>query len=75
MGIVATAIIIVVVAIPEGLPLAVSLTLAYSLKRMTADQAMASGSPCETLYPHHLQQVLTHQLLHMFLNWSAKQLI
>ncbi|PIN11028.1 Calcium transporting ATPase [Handroanthus impetiginosus] len=34
------AVTIVVVAIPEGLPLAVTLTLAYSMKRMMADQAM-----------------------------------
>ncbi|WRX09283.1 Cation-transporting P-type ATPase [Theobroma cacao] len=38
--IVAAAVTIVVVAIPEGLPLAVTLTLAYSMKRMMADQAM-----------------------------------
>ncbi|RVW23005.1 putative calcium-transporting ATPase 13, plasma membrane-type [Vitis vinifera] len=38
--IIAAAVTIVVVAIPEGLPLAVTLTLAYSMKRMMADQAM-----------------------------------
>ncbi|PPD82619.1 hypothetical protein GOBAR_DD20451 [Gossypium barbadense] len=42
VGIVAAAVTIVVVAIPEGLPLAVTLTLAYSMKRMMADQAMES---------------------------------
>lgn len=31
---------IVVVAVPIGLPLAVTLTLSYSMKRMMADQAM-----------------------------------
>ncbi|KAG6593093.1 Calcium-transporting ATPase 12, plasma membrane-type, partial [Cucurbita argyrosperma subsp. sororia] len=48
--IVAAAITIVVVAIPEGLPLAVTLTLAYSMKRMMADQAMVRElSACETM--------------------------
>ncbi|XP_060671417.1 putative calcium-transporting ATPase 13, plasma membrane-type [Ziziphus jujuba] len=37
---IAAAVTIVVVAIPEGLPLAVTLTLAYSMKRMMADKAM-----------------------------------
>ncbi|XP_058106722.1 calcium-transporting ATPase 12, plasma membrane-type-like [Magnolia sinica] len=46
----AAAIAILVVAIPEGLPLAVTLTLAYSMKRMIADQAMVrSLSACETM--------------------------
>ncbi|XP_026378540.1 putative calcium-transporting ATPase 13, plasma membrane-type [Papaver somniferum] len=46
----AAAITIVVVAIPEGLPLAVTLTLAYSMKRMMADQAMVRKlSACETM--------------------------
>ncbi|KAI8009790.1 putative calcium-transporting ATPase 13, plasma membrane-type [Camellia lanceoleosa] len=50
VGIVAAAITIVVVAIPEGLPLAVTLTLAYSMKRMMADQAMVRKlSACETM--------------------------
>ncbi|KAK3414947.1 hypothetical protein EUGRSUZ_H00522 [Eucalyptus grandis] len=39
-GIIATTVTIVGVAIPEGLPLAVTLTLAYSMKRMMADQVM-----------------------------------
>uniref|UniRef100_A0A5B6Z008 Calcium-transporting ATPase n=1 Tax=Davidia involucrata TaxID=16924 RepID=A0A5B6Z008_DAVIN len=48
--IVATAVTIVVVAIPEGLPLAVTLTLAYSMKRMMADHAMVRKlSACETM--------------------------
>lgn len=48
--IVAAAVTIVVVAIPEGLPLAVTLTLAYSMKRMMADQAMVRNlSACETM--------------------------
>ncbi|KAH9764766.1 putative calcium-transporting ATPase 13 plasma membrane-type [Citrus sinensis] len=42
VGIVADAVTIIVVAIPEGLPLAVTLTLAYSMKRMMADQAMVT---------------------------------
>ncbi|PIN02933.1 Calcium transporting ATPase [Handroanthus impetiginosus] len=50
VGIIAAAVTIVVVAIPEGLPLAVTLTLAYSMKRMMADQAMVRKlSACETL--------------------------
>ncbi|TYH55764.1 hypothetical protein ES332_D09G258000v1 [Gossypium tomentosum] len=50
VGIVAAAVTIVVVAIPEGLPLAVTLTLAYSMKRMMADQAMVRKlSACETI--------------------------
>ncbi|XP_068635819.1 calcium-transporting ATPase 12, plasma membrane-type-like [Aristolochia californica] len=48
--ILAAAVTIVVVAIPEGLPLAVTLTLAYSMKRMMADQAMVRNlSACETM--------------------------
>ncbi|GER24876.1 calcium-transporting ATPase [Striga asiatica] len=50
LRIVSTAVTIVVVAIPEGLPLAVTLTLAYSMKRMMADQAMVRKlSACETM--------------------------
>ncbi|CAK9165026.1 unnamed protein product [Ilex paraguariensis] len=48
--IIAAAVTIVVVAIPEGLPLAVILTLAYSMKKMMADQAMVRKlSACETM--------------------------
>lgn len=50
VSIVAAAVTIVVVAIPEGLPLAVTLTLAYSMKRMMADHAMVRKlSACETM--------------------------
>ncbi|KAL2506806.1 putative calcium-transporting ATPase 13 [Abeliophyllum distichum] len=50
LRIIAAAVTIVVVAIPEGLPLAVTLTLAYSMKRMMADQAMVRRlSACETM--------------------------
>jgi Ca2+-transporting ATPase len=50
VNIIAVAVTIVVVAIPEGLPLAVTLTLAYSMKRMMADQAMVRKLPaCETM--------------------------
>nr|GMD81719.1 putative calcium-transporting ATPase 13, plasma membrane-type [Ipomoea batatas] len=50
VGIIAAAVTIVVVAIPEGLPLAVTLTLAYSMKRMMSDQAMVRNlSACETM--------------------------
>ncbi|XP_043718884.1 putative calcium-transporting ATPase 13, plasma membrane-type [Telopea speciosissima] len=48
--IIADAVTIVVVAIPEGLPLAVTLTLAYSMKRMMVDQAMVRKlMACETM--------------------------
>ncbi|XP_057519687.1 calcium-transporting ATPase 12, plasma membrane-type-like [Amaranthus tricolor] len=48
--IISAAVTIVVVAIPEGMPLAVTLTLAYSMKRMMADQAMVRKlSACETM--------------------------
>ncbi|XP_062084491.1 putative calcium-transporting ATPase 13, plasma membrane-type [Humulus lupulus] len=50
LGIIAAAVTIVVVAIPEGLPLAVTLTLAYSMKRMMKDNAMVRKlSACETM--------------------------
>ncbi|KAK7364974.1 hypothetical protein VNO80_13724 [Phaseolus coccineus] len=50
VGIIADAVTIVVVAIPEGLPLAVTLTLAYSMKKMMADHAMVRKlSACETM--------------------------
>ncbi|PIN21458.1 Calcium-transporting ATPase [Handroanthus impetiginosus] len=50
VGIIAAAVTIVVVAIPEGLPLAVTLTLPYLMKRMMADQAMVRKlSACETM--------------------------
>ncbi|KAL9408180.1 hypothetical protein AB3S75_046684 [Citrus x aurantiifolia] len=50
VGIVAAAVTIIVVAIPKGLPLAVMLTLAYSMKRMMVDQAMVRKlSACETM--------------------------
>ncbi|GKV43778.1 hypothetical protein SLEP1_g51031 [Rubroshorea leprosula] len=50
VGIVASAVTIVVVAIPKGLPLAVTLTLAYSMKKMMADQVMVRKlSACETM--------------------------
>ncbi|KAH7573854.1 hypothetical protein JRO89_XS03G0215200 [Xanthoceras sorbifolium] len=48
--IVAVAVTIVVVASPKGLPAAVTLTLAYSMKRMVADKAMLRKlSACETM--------------------------
>ncbi|KAG5232626.1 calcium-transporting ATPase 12, plasma membrane-type [Salix suchowensis] len=50
VGIIAAAVTIVVVAIPEGLPLAVTITLAYSMKRMMKDNAMVRKlSACETM--------------------------
>nr|XP_027103189.1 calcium-transporting ATPase 12, plasma membrane-type-like [Coffea arabica] len=48
--IIAAAVTILVVAIPEGLPLAVTLTLAYSMKQMVMDHAMVRKlSACETM--------------------------
>ncbi|EEF47971.1 cation-transporting atpase plant, putative [Ricinus communis] len=52
--IVTIAVTIVVVAVPEGLPLAVTLTLAYSMRKMMADKALANLqvrrlSACETM--------------------------
>ncbi|CAN1780226.1 Calcium-transporting ATPase 9, plasma membrane-type [Linum perenne] len=52
--IITIAVTIVVVAVPEGLPLAVTLTLAYSMRKMMADKALASISvrrlsACETM--------------------------
>ncbi|PON87165.1 P-type ATPase [Trema orientale] len=50
LGILAAAVMIVVAAIPEGLPLAVTLTLAYSMKRMMEDNATVRKlSACETM--------------------------
>ncbi|KAL0414455.1 UNVERIFIED_CONTAM: Calcium-transporting ATPase 12, plasma membrane-type [Sesamum radiatum] len=50
VGIIATAVTIVVVAVPQGLPLAVTLTLAYSMRRMMADRALVRKlSACETM--------------------------
>ncbi|KAA8535833.1 hypothetical protein F0562_030847 [Nyssa sinensis] len=48
--IMAVAVTIVVVAVPEGLPLAVTLTLAYSMRKMMADKALIRRlSACETM--------------------------
>ncbi|THU42493.1 hypothetical protein C4D60_Mb00t20020 [Musa balbisiana] len=45
------AVTIVVVAVPEGLPLAVTLTLAYSMRKMMADKALASVySSCDVVF-------------------------
>lgn len=47
---ISAAVTIIVVAIPEGLPLAVTLTLAYSMKSMMKDHAMVRKlSACETM--------------------------
>lgn len=41
---------IIVVAVPEGLPLAVTLTLAYSMHKMMDDRALVRNlSACETM--------------------------
>ncbi|KAJ6757338.1 CATION TRANSPORTING ATPASE [Salix koriyanagi] len=50
VGIIAAAVTTVEVAIPEGLPLAVTITLAYSMKRMMKDNARVRKlSACETM--------------------------
>lgn len=44
------AVAIIVVAIPEGLPLAVTIALAYSTKRMLEDQCLIRVlAACETM--------------------------
>ncbi len=44
------AVTVVVVAIPEGLPLAVTLSLAFSIKKMLYDQNLVRQmSACETM--------------------------
>ncbi|KAL3505904.1 hypothetical protein ACH5RR_031286 [Cinchona calisaya] len=46
----ATAVTIVVVAVPEGLPLAVTLSLAFAMKKMMNDKALARHlAACETM--------------------------
>lgn len=46
----AIAVTILVVAVPEGLPLAVTLSLAYAMKQMIKDQALVRNlSACETM--------------------------
>ena len=45
-----TAVIIIVVAVPEGLPLAVTLSLAFAMKKLMFDKALVSHlSACETM--------------------------
>ncbi|RDX68387.1 putative calcium-transporting ATPase 11, plasma membrane-type, partial [Mucuna pruriens] len=46
----ATAVIIIVVAVPEGLPLAVTLSLAFAMKKLMKDKALVRHlSACETM--------------------------
>nr|KYP67978.1 Putative calcium-transporting ATPase 11, plasma membrane-type [Cajanus cajan] len=46
----ATAVIIIVVAVPEGLPLAVTLSLAFAMKKLMEDKALVRHlSACETM--------------------------
>ncbi|GMN55260.1 hypothetical protein TIFTF001_024379 [Ficus carica] len=48
--IIAVAVTVVVVVVPEGLPLAVTSTLAYSMRKMMADKALVRRlSACETM--------------------------
>ncbi|KAI9089294.1 hypothetical protein K1719_029573 [Acacia pycnantha] len=47
---IAVAVIIVVVAVPEGLPLAVTLSLAFAMKKMMNDKALVRNlAACETM--------------------------
>ncbi|GMN53695.1 hypothetical protein TIFTF001_022822 [Ficus carica] len=46
----ATGVIIIVVAVPEGLPLAVTLSLAFAMKKLMSDKALVRQlSACETM--------------------------
>ncbi|WCJ40050.1 Calcium-transporting ATPase 1 [Euphorbia peplus] len=46
----ATSVTIIVVAVPEGLPLAVTLSLAFAMKKLMADRALVRHlSACETM--------------------------
>ncbi|RDX68388.1 putative calcium-transporting ATPase 11, plasma membrane-type, partial [Mucuna pruriens] len=46
----ATAVLIIVVAVPEGLPLAVTLSLAFAMKKLMKDKALVRHlSACETM--------------------------
>ncbi|KAG5560225.1 hypothetical protein RHGRI_003497 [Rhododendron griersonianum] len=50
VGIISGAVTVLVNAVPGGLPLAVTLTLAYSMKRMNSDHKMVGKlSACETM--------------------------
>ncbi|KAM5552862.1 putative calcium-transporting ATPase 13, plasma membrane-type [Rosa sericea] len=50
IGMVGTAVTIVVAAIPEGLPVAMTITFCYAMKRMMADKAMVRKlSACEIM--------------------------
>lgn len=50
MGYLIIAVTVVVVAVPEGLPLAVTLTLAYSMKAMHEDKILVRElASCETM--------------------------
>ena len=50
MGYVVIAVTIVVVAVPEGLPLAVTMSLAYSVQKMLKDQNLVRNlAACETM--------------------------
>ncbi|KAJ7555675.1 hypothetical protein O6H91_05G050000 [Diphasiastrum complanatum] len=50
VDILSIAVTIVVVAVPEGLPLAVTLTLAYSMRKMMADKSLVRHlAACETM--------------------------
>ncbi|XP_021295326.1 putative calcium-transporting ATPase 11, plasma membrane-type isoform X4 [Herrania umbratica] len=50
MNFFATAVTIIVVAVPEGLPLAVTLSLAFAMKKLMSDKALVRHlSACETM--------------------------
>ncbi|XP_024395320.1 calcium-transporting ATPase 8, plasma membrane-type isoform X2 [Physcomitrium patens] len=76
----AIAVTIVVVAVPEGLPLAVTLTLAYSMAKMMDDRALVRHlSACETMGSataicSDKTGTLTMNLMTVVTNWICGQL-
>jgi magnesium-transporting ATPase (P-type) len=66
----AIAVTIVVVAIPEGLPLAVTLSLAYSMKKMMQDNALVSHCP-KHVNPSPNHGLRENQNLDNWCHWSS----
>ncbi|OAY42126.1 calcium-transporting ATPase 12, plasma membrane-type [Manihot esculenta] len=75
VDIIATALTIVDVAIPEGLPLAVTLTLAYSMKQMMADNTLLRKlSALETMGSATTICTLTMEQIQVSEFWLGKEL-